>query len=93
MLTEKTIKYKIDYEIVVDCYDEYEIGMSWYYFMEETIGFPFQATAKLKKNNGVIEKKKSESQDLQVMKKDSGRMILTLKWKLQGIFNRLFKIG
>ena len=55
MLTEEAIKYKIDYEIIVDCYDEYEVSMGWYYFMEETIKFPFRAKAKLKKRNGTIE--------------------------------------
>ena len=60
MLSEKEIKYKIDYEIIVDCYDEYEVSMGWYYFMEETIEFPFRATAKLKKLNGSIEQKEIE---------------------------------
>lgn len=60
MLTEEAIKYKIDYEIIVDCYDEYEVSMGWYYFMEETVKFPFRATAKFKKRNGSIEQKEIE---------------------------------
>lgn len=57
MLTEEEIQHKIDYEIIVDCYDEIEVSMSWYYFMEENIEFPFKATALLKKRDGSIEKK------------------------------------
>jgi len=57
MLTKEEIQYKIDYEIIVDSHDEYEMSMGWYYFMEESITFPFKATAQLKKRDGSIEKK------------------------------------
>lgn len=33
MLTAKEMRYKIDYEIIVDCYDEYEVSMGWYYYL------------------------------------------------------------
>jgi hypothetical protein len=52
MLTKEEMQYKIDYEIIVDCYDEYEVSMGWYYYMEETLKFPFKAKAKLKKVEG-----------------------------------------
>ena len=60
MLSKKEIQYKIDYEIIVDCYDEYEMSAGWYCFMEEAIRFPFQATIKLEKRDGVIETKEVE---------------------------------
>ncbi len=49
MLTKEEIKYKIDYEIIVDCYDEYEVSMGWYYFMEEKLEFPFTAMPRLRR--------------------------------------------
>ncbi len=58
MLTRKQMQHKIDYGIIVDCYDEYEVGSGWYTFMEDTLKFPFMATAKLKKRDGSFEEKK-----------------------------------
>lgn len=58
MLTDEEMQYKIDYEIIVDAYDEYEQSMGWYYFFEETIDFPFTAMAQLKKRDGTIESKR-----------------------------------
>lgn len=57
MLTKEEMQYKIDYEIIVDCYDEIEVSMGWYYFMEENLNFPFKATVPLKKRNGSLETK------------------------------------
>ena len=54
MLTKDEMQHKIDYEIIVDCYDEYEVSMGWYYYMEETLKFPFKAKAKLKKVDGSV---------------------------------------
>lgn len=54
MLTKDEMQHKIDYEIIVDCYDEYEASMGWYYYMEETLKFPFKAKAKLKKSDGSV---------------------------------------
>lgn len=58
MLTKKQMQHKIDNEIIVDCYDEYEMGTGWFTFMEDTLEFPFMATAKLKKRDGSLEEKK-----------------------------------
>jgi hypothetical protein len=41
MLTKEEMKQTIENEIIVDCYDEYEVSMGWYYYMEETLKFPF----------------------------------------------------
>ncbi len=57
MLTKKEMPYKIDDEIIVDCYDETEVSMGWYYFMEETLKFPFKATVSLQKRDGSTESK------------------------------------
>ena len=34
---------RIDYEVVVDAYDEEERAMGWYYYLAENIDFPFEA--------------------------------------------------
>ena len=34
---------RIMMEAVVDCYDEYEQAMGWYYYLEDRINFPFKA--------------------------------------------------
>ncbi len=32
---------RITMEIVVDCYDEHEQAMGWYYYLEDSLHFPF----------------------------------------------------
>jgi hypothetical protein len=54
------IEYRINYEIIVDAYDDHEIKMGWYYYMEEKLNFPFFATVEIKKRNGKKEIKKVE---------------------------------
>ena len=34
---------RITYEIVVDCYNEIEVAMGWYYYLENNLDFPFEA--------------------------------------------------
>ena len=34
---------RITYEVVVDCYDDEEIRMGWYYYLERKLDFPFTA--------------------------------------------------
>jgi hypothetical protein len=36
-------EHRILYEAVVDCYDEVERAMGWYYYLEQVLAFPFQA--------------------------------------------------
>jgi len=57
MLTNEEIQHKIDYEIVVDCYDDYEVAVGWVTTMNDEIEFPFTATAEFKKKNGLVEHK------------------------------------
>ena len=44
--TNPDIEQRIDYEIVVDCYDSEEVAMGWYYYLEDHLAFPFVATCK-----------------------------------------------
>lgn len=51
-MTKEEMRHKIDYEIIVDAYDDYEVNMSWYYFFEEAMEFPFKAETVVKYRNG-----------------------------------------
>jgi hypothetical protein len=43
-IPEDTIREKrIDYEIVVDAYDELERALGWYYYLDEKLSYPFSA--------------------------------------------------
>jgi len=40
---DKDHERRIDYEIIVDCYDEYEQAMGWIIYLSENLNCPFQA--------------------------------------------------
>ena len=50
-MTEKDKKrqHRIDYEIIVDCYDDHEVNMGWTILMVERTHYPFFAEAPIKK--------------------------------------------
>jgi Calcium binding len=41
--TDAKRKKRIEQEIVVDAYDEWERAMGWFYYLEQTLQFPFRA--------------------------------------------------
>ena len=47
-MTDKEIREKIDSEIIVDCYEDHEIDMGWYYFFQGELEFPFEAEIEIK---------------------------------------------
>jgi hypothetical protein len=51
-------EHRIDYEIVVDAYDEDERAMGWYCYLGDKITFPFLATwqKKNRKTGTIVEK-------------------------------------
>ena len=59
--TDPIRENRIDYEIVVDAYDEAERAMGWYCYLQDKITFPFLARWKKKtKKTGVIAEKEVE---------------------------------
>lgn len=58
MLTPDEIQHIIDYEIIVDAYDEFEMSSGWYETMNDRLNFPFGATALLPKKGGGYESKR-----------------------------------
>jgi Calcium binding len=51
-LTDPIREHRITDEVIVDCRDEYEQNMGWYYYFEEGLPFPVSATAELRERNG-----------------------------------------
>ena len=41
--TDSAREDRITMDILVDIYDDYEIPMGWYYYLERTLNFPFPA--------------------------------------------------
>ena len=51
-------KNRIYFEIIVDAHNEEEQKMGWFYYMQDSLNFPFQAEVPIKKRKGekVIQK-------------------------------------
>lgn len=60
MKTAEEIERIIDYKIIVDCYNDDEVNMGWFYYMEENLEFPFDAQLQIKKRDGSKELKRVE---------------------------------
>lgn len=41
--TDEEREQRITYEIIVDCYDDYEVAMGWYCYLADRLNFPFAA--------------------------------------------------
>lgn len=52
-MTKKEMQYRIDYEITVDCYDEREVNLGWFTFLEDELSFPFEAEVVMKTRKGI----------------------------------------
>lgn len=48
-LTTEEIENIITYEVIVDCYDDYEVNMGWAIYMTENISYPFEAECEVRK--------------------------------------------
>ncbi len=63
--TDPIRENRIDYDVVVDAYDESERAMGWYYYLQDKISFPFLAKWKKKtKKTGAIAEKEIEVLDM-----------------------------
>ncbi|MEM8524990.1 MAG: calcium-binding protein [Bacteroidota bacterium] len=62
---DPTRESRIHEEIVVDAYDDGEINMSWYYYFNDHMEFPFEAIVNLLKRNGTKEQVKVEILNVQ----------------------------
>jgi hypothetical protein len=48
-------KDRIEDEVIVDCYDEYEMAMGWFYYLHDNMEFPFKASILGKGKIGSLE--------------------------------------
>jgi len=51
---DESREQRITMEIVVDCYNEEERAMGWYYYLEDHLNFPFQATCIYKRRTSPL---------------------------------------
>ena len=47
-------EHRIDYEIVVDAYDETERAMGWFYYLQDTLKVPFTAQCRIKRSTSPL---------------------------------------
>jgi hypothetical protein len=52
---DPTREHRIIYEIVVDCYNEFEVASAWYAYMEDKLEFPFQAKCVVRNGSGALD--------------------------------------
>jgi len=53
---DSTYKDLIEDEIIVDCYDEYEVAMGWTIYLSDNMSFPFKAKIRTEKCVGNLKK-------------------------------------
>lgn len=66
--TDEEREYRITYEIIVDCYDEYEVSMGWYTYLLDHLNFPLKAQwTNANSLEGLTEQKSSRTQTVRVI--------------------------
>ncbi|MBV6443387.1 MAG: hypothetical protein EPGJADBJ_05126 [Saprospiraceae bacterium] len=65
---------RILYEIIVDCYDEEEEMIGWYYYFADNLKFPIEATVRLPLHGGKMEEKKVQIVELDT-RSETGKAI------------------
>jgi len=51
-MTKQEMRDKIEDEIIVDCYDDYEVNLGWFTFFGDELSFPFKAEMLAKTRKG-----------------------------------------
>lgn len=77
---------RITMEIVVDAYDEQERAMSWYYYLEERLQFPFSARCVAKRAISPL-RVKDEVDVIGMPGEDEceREMFVTIRWEKDGL--------
>ena len=72
---------RIDLDIVVDCYDEDERAMGWYYYLQEQLQMPFTATCITKRAISPL-RVKDEVEVIDMPSEDecAREMFVTIRW-------------
>ena len=61
---DPTRHHRILYEVIVDCYDEEEQLMGWYYYMTDNLKFPINVTVRFRLKGGTTEIKPAQIVDI-----------------------------
>ncbi|MCK5810911.1 MAG: calcium-binding protein [Cocleimonas sp.] len=83
-MTERNeeIEKRIDYDIVVDAYNEEERAMGWYYYIADNCNFPFQAKCREKQGASPLSLgEKVEVIDIASGEDCENRILVEIKWK------------
>lgn len=64
MNTEEEREERIQNEIIVDAYNDEEVKMGWYTYMQDELQFPFTATTMIKRRSGQYKKQTIDVLDL-----------------------------
>ena len=78
---DKQREHRIDMEIIVDCYNETERAMGWYYYIADNLKFPFKARCTQRKSTSPL--KIGETVEVIGMAKDGdcmNDMFVIVKW-------------
>lgn len=83
MSKNKERQHRIDYEIIVDCYDDHEINMGWAIYMEEKMNFPFKADAPIRERSKGINYQRIEVVELETTESnyEGGDFYLNIDWQ------------
>jgi len=69
----------IEDEIIVDCYDEYEVTMGWFYYFQDNMSFPFKA--KISAETGIDNLKIGDTVNVVELMNSSDEMISIYDFK------------
>jgi hypothetical protein len=81
-MTKKERQHRIDYEVIIEAYDEQEVNMCWFYHFNDNLEFPISAVAKLKRRNGQYEK--AEIQIVDLLSEEGQEPLLGMVLTMQG---------
>lgn len=77
---------RIEMEVVVDAYDEVERALGWYYYLKDTLCFPFSAKCIDKRAISPL-RVKDEVEVLDMAKEDEceHEMFVVIRWEKEGL--------
>lgn len=77
---------RITMEIVVDAYDTHERAMSWYYYLQDQIQFPFTATCTAKRATSPLRvKDEVEVTGMPGENECEREMFVAIRWEKNGL--------
>ena len=79
-------EHRITMEVVVDCYNEEERAMGWYYYVEGQLRFPFTATCIAKRAVSPLHIKDEVEVIGMPPEEECGREVfVTIRWEKDGL--------